>query len=80
MICSHPSFFDHFPDQLIDELVEFLGVAFTPVFEPLVKQALRNAAHLDQLLDDRLTQGINSVWIAHIAKAVLKTALKEELG
>src|SRR2546422_100422 len=80
LICSHPTFFDHLPNQLIDELVEFFGFTFRSVFKPLIEQALRNATHPDQLLDNRLPQGFERVWITDIAKAVLETALKEELG
>src|SRR5213594_3316241 len=80
LIGSHPPFFDHLPNQLIDELVEFFGFTFSSVFKPLIEQAPGNATHLNQFLDNRLLQGIKRVWISYIAKAVLKAALKQELG
>ena len=76
----HPAFFDHALDQLVDELVEFLGFAFAPVLEPLIEQALGNTSHLDELFENGLTQRVESVRVAHVLKAVAEAALQEELG
>ena len=64
---------------MIDQFVEFLGVAFAAIFQPLLQKILRDTAHLNELFDDRLAKGVEVVRIAHVLKAVSKTALKKEL-
>ena len=68
----NPSFFDHAPDQLVDQIVQFLGVAFRTVRHPLLQEAFGNASHFDQLLEDCLPERIEIMRVAHFAKAVRK--------
>src|SRR4051812_21084619 len=75
----NPSFFDHAADQLVDEIVQFLGVAFRTIRHPLLQQALRDASHFNQLLEDGLTERIEIMRVAHLAKPVLESALEKEL-
>src|SRR6185369_17096888 len=48
--------------------------------QPLLKHVVGDAAHVDELLEDGLAKGVHVVRIGDVAKAVLESALKEELG
>ena len=75
----NPSFFDHAPDQLIDQLIQFFRIPLRSIVQPLLIQLFGNPAHFDQLFDDRLlADASRSCGLLDIRIAVLETALEKE--